>query len=564
MRPPGIPARRAARAPRPRPAARAEARSRHETCSQPAQAAALPCKPGYERTCSSSPSTAIAAIESAALDALLRARGALRRGERRAHAAAVAPGVGADDARVAAQQLLGGEQEGELVLQRDVERVSARAPLDQWPVRGRDGGQRPGGRRPAGLRRSPAPARAPARPLTRVVLARRRVAPAAAPPAPARRTPSARGAVDVVDAAVAHEQVLLVGTRRGVPPRTCSVTGPRPPPPSAGRASSAVSPICLPGYPRRPDYAPGAVSPPHPRRRPPRRRGRRSRRPEHDRLRSGRRVGAGGAPSSRLVDSTQAPPWVNALDIDPATREFLLTTNRGFYRIGRESGRVQRCAARSARRQSRPPSARSSSSPRRGRAGSSAPAIPIATDRCRRFSASSARRRRPHVAGDLAPRQGRPAQDRAQARPHVRLRRGHRRAARLARRRHGFSEQFTPSGAPINDFEVDPADPQRIVAASDGELFRSANAGASWERIDRNAGIRLAWPAPDALYRALKDGSVQRSADGGTSWRSAGRVGGEPYRFKAISRDELYLALSDATILHTRDAARTWEEAFRP
>ena len=82
-----------------------------------------------------------------------------------------------------------------------------------------------------------------------------------------------------------------------------------------------------------------------------------------------------------------------------------------------------------------------------------------------------------------------------------------------------FSEQFTPSGVPIADFEVDPGDPRRIVAASDAELFRSVDGGATWERIGEGSGSRLAWPARDALYRALKDGSVQRSADDGTSWR---------------------------------------------
>ena len=45
--------------------------------------------------------------------------------------------------------------------------------------------------------------------------------------------------------------------------------------------------------------------------------------------------------SDRLVDFTKQPPYVNALDIDPRTRDFLLTTNRGFYRIGRDSGDVQ-------------------------------------------------------------------------------------------------------------------------------------------------------------------------------------------------------------------------------
>ena len=128
-----------------------------------------------------------------------------------------------------------------------------------------------------------------------------------------------------------------------------------------------------------------------------------------------------------------------------------------------------------------------------------------------------------------------------------------------------FSEQYTPGGAAIEDFEVDPGNPRRIVTATDAELYRSSDGGAAWERIGRESGARLAWPARDALYRALKDGAVQVSADGGTSWTATGgRVGGEPYRFKAVSRDELYLALGDGTILHTRDGARTWAEAFRP
>jgi hypothetical protein len=126
-----------------------------------------------------------------------------------------------------------------------------------------------------------------------------------------------------------------------------------------------------------------------------------------------------------------------------------------------------------------------------------------------------------------------------------------------------FTENFTPRGLVI-DFEVDPADPKRIVASNERELFRSTDAGASWRPVDRRDGIRLAWPAPDALYRALKDGTVERSTDGADTWKAAGAVAGEPYKFKAISKDELYLALSDGTIMHTTDGAASWTAAFRP
>lgn len=274
---------------------------------------------------------------------------------------------------------------------------------------------------------------------------------------------------------------------------------------------------------------------------------------------------AGGAPSDGLVDPAKPPPLVNALDIDPATQEFLLTTNRGFFRIGRESGEVTQV---------------------RGtvRAGArSAPVgafLEVAAAGSGRLVGSGHPDRKgaiPEVLGVMQSTDGgrtwRVLSRLGRADLHTIIFKHGRMYATdavtgtlLVSRDGGrtFSEQYTPSGVPIDGFEVDPADPRRIVAASETELYRSANGGAAWERIGQGSGIRLAWPARDAFYRALKDGSVQRSSDGGTSWETTARVDGEPYRFKAVSRDEAYLALGDGTILRTRDGARSWDEAFRP
>ena len=46
------------------------------------------------------------------------------------------------------------------------------------------------------------------------------------------------------------------------------------------------------------------------------------------------------APSPRLVDFSKKPPFVNTLDIDPATGDFLLTTNKGFWRIAEDGSKV--------------------------------------------------------------------------------------------------------------------------------------------------------------------------------------------------------------------------------
>jgi photosystem II stability/assembly factor-like uncharacterized protein len=116
----------------------------------------------------------------------------------------------------------------------------------------------------------------------------------------------------------------------------------------------------------------------------------------------------------------------------------------------------------------------------------------------------------------------------------------------------------------VIDFEVSPDDPDTIVAATENRLVRSTDGAKHWRPIDEGTGIRLAWPAADALYRALEDGTIERSRDGGGTWSRVGKVPGEPYRFKARGAEELDLALSDGTIVSTGDGGRTWKTAFRP
>ena len=275
--------------------------------------------------------------------------------------------------------------------------------------------------------------------------------------------------------------------------------------------------------------------------------------------------GAGALPSDRLVDPSAPPPLVNALEIDPSTRDFLLTTNRGFFRIARASGRVT------------PVSATVRAGAKTAPVGTS---LELAAQSDGRLVGSGHPDRvgaLPEFLGVMASGDGgrtwRVISRLGQADLHKIVLKHDRMyafdaviGALLVSRDGGrtFSEQYTPCGVPIADFEVDPDDRRRIVAASDAELYRSADGGATWERLGGASGSRLAWPAGDALFRALKDGSVQRSSDGGASWRTAGRVDGEPYRVRAVSAGELYLVIGDGTILHSRDAAKTWEAAFRP
>ena len=95
-----------------------------------------------------------------------------------------------------------------------------------------------------------------------------------------------------------------------------------------------------------------------------------------------------------------------------------------------------------------------------------------------------------------------------------------------------FTEEFTPRGL-IIDFEVDPADPKRIIASTEKELFRTEDGGRSWRPLTPAKGIRLAWPDAKTALPRRPDGTISLSSDGGTRWKDVGSVGGEPYELHA-------------------------------
>jgi photosystem II stability/assembly factor-like uncharacterized protein len=268
--------------------------------------------------------------------------------------------------------------------------------------------------------------------------------------------------------------------------------------------------------------------------------------------------------SPRLVDFSKKPPFVNALDIEPGSKDFLLTTNRGFWRIGRESGKVQRLRGTIA------------AGGKQSTLGTFLFVLPAGPGR---LIGSG----HPDQQGTLPSFLGFIESDDSGKTWKVVSRLGDADLHKIVLRHdkmyafdavlsamlistdggRSFEEHFTPRGL-IIDFEVDPEDPEYLVAANEDELFRSEDSGERWRPLTTGKGIRLAWPAPGALYRAGKDGVVYRSEDRGQSWRQVGEVDGEPYKFKAIGPEELYLALSDGTIVHTTDGAKTWDTVFTP
>jgi hypothetical protein len=267
--------------------------------------------------------------------------------------------------------------------------------------------------------------------------------------------------------------------------------------------------------------------------------------------------------SDRLVDFSKRPPFVNSLEHDEQTGEFLLTTNRGFFRIDPESDEVRRV---------------------RGTIEAGGDRATLGTflelnldpDGQLVGSGHPDRGTLPQFLGllrsDDGGRRWRSVSRMGNADLHKIVFKHDRvyawdavLSALIVSRDGGrtFAERFTPSGL-IIDFEVDPQSPGRVLAATDEVLFRSEDEGEHWRPLLNRAGSRLAWPEPDRLYLAARDGTVSVSGDGGDSFERAGSVEGEPYVLDAVSRDEVYMALSDATVLRTEDGGATWEEEFRP
>jgi hypothetical protein len=267
--------------------------------------------------------------------------------------------------------------------------------------------------------------------------------------------------------------------------------------------------------------------------------------------------------SDRLVDLSKRPPFVNSLEHDENSGEFLLTTNRGFFRIDPEDDSVRRV---------------------RGTIEAGGERATVGTflelnldpDGQMVGSGHPDQRTLPQYLGylrsDDGGRRWRVVSRLGDADLHKIVFKHNRLyawdavlSALIVSEDGGrsFVEHFTPRGL-IIDFEVDPEDPAHVLAATDEVLFRSEDEGESWRPLVQSEGSRLAWPEPDRLYLAAKDGTVSRSEDGGDTFDEVGRVEGEPYVIDAVTGDELYMALSDATILRSEDGGANWEEEFRP
>jgi hypothetical protein len=273
--------------------------------------------------------------------------------------------------------------------------------------------------------------------------------------------------------------------------------------------------------------------------------------------------GGGEGRSDRLVDFKQKPPYVNALEIDPADESFLLTTNRGYFRIPKDGGEPERVKAKVVDKEGTssvgtfleidvlgPGDIVASGHPDDAKALPPYLGFMRSTDG-RNFKVVSR-------LGEADLHQIRRVHDRLYAFDAVL-------GAILVSEDDGktWTERFTPRQL-VLDFAVDPEDPDVIVASTEDQVYRSEDGGEKWRPATQGRAPRLEWPAADSLMRADKDGLFQVSSDGGQTWERRGRIEGEPYKIRALDAERAFVALSDGTILETTDGGRSFEDRFRP
>ena len=272
----------------------------------------------------------------------------------------------------------------------------------------------------------------------------------------------------------------------------------------------------------------------------------------------------GDAASTRLVKPGK-PPLVNAFDIDPRDESFLMSTNRGFFRVSPDGKRLTRL--RSTLRATEGTS----------RVGTFLAFVPLGGARLLGSGHPDGKGTGlPQFLGAIASDDGgrtwRDLSRMGLADLHV-IRPIHERVYAFDAVLGGmlisedggkkWTEKLGPRGL-IVDFVVAPDDPDYLIATTEDQTYRSTDQADTWRPLAPVPSPRFAWPAPDVLYRARKDGTFEVSDDRGETWDEIGRLDGEPWRLKAVDERTLFAAMSDGAIQGSKDGGKTWRSVFEP
>ena len=123
-------------------------------------------------------------------------------------------------------------------------------------------------------------------------------------------------------------------------------------------------------------------------------------------------------------------------------------------------------------------------------------------------------------------------------------------------------ETRSPPATPV-DVAIDPADPARMVVATEQGIFTSANEGRSWRQRDSVPAEQLEWTAPDALYRSDPGGLVKVSGDGGRSWEERGTIDIGANELVADADGALYASVPGGEVRRSENGGASWDSLLR-
>lgn len=281
----------------------------------------------------------------------------------------------------------------------------------------------------------------------------------------------------------------------------------------------------------------------------------------------GNRDDTASAPRTRVsaLINPAVTPFVNSLEVDESAKRFLLTTNRGFFSVDRQTSKVTRI------------NGQISAGGRSDTVGTFLEIEPDGKGGLLGSGHPDHQNTLPQFLGLIHSRDGgktwRSVSRMGNADLHkIVLAHGRIYAfdavlsALLVSSDEGktFSERFTPPGIVV-DFVVDPSDPDYLLASTENRIYRSRDAGNRWRTVAQAGRARLAWPESGRVLRADQDGKIYESTDKGVGYSMVSEVNGEPYKLEAMPEaGHLFLALGDGKILETTDGAKTWTTAFDP
>ena len=115
--------------------------------------------------------------------------------------------------------------------------------------------------------------------------------------------------------------------------------------------------------------------------------------------------------------------------------------------------------------------------------------------------------------------------------------------------------------APMYDFVVDPADPDRLAASTPAGLLESVDGGYRWLPAGKGGGdLRLAWPQTGRFYSAAKDGTVTTSDGPGSRGAPVGELPAKPQTLTALDPDSLLAAVDGGRVVRSDDGGQSWRD----